>query len=88
MWPEMSCVVHILAYTIRTSLLLKFSFCFASLLQGRRYIFEFFVLSYTNLQFCFQIWPPCHRFGRPAPDLMAVHRFGHIATDLATMPQI
>ena len=44
MWPEMPCAVHILTYTIRTSLLLRFSFCFASLGQGSQFIFKFFVL--------------------------------------------
>ena len=95
MWPETTCAVHILAYTICTSLLLRFSFCFASLGQGRQYIFDFFVLLYTNLRFCFQIWPPCHRIGRRATDLAAVpqiqlpcHGFGRHATDLTAVPQI
>ena len=83
MWPETTCAVHILAYTICTSLLLRFSFCFASLGQGRQYIFDFFVLLYTNLRFCFQIWPPCHRIGRRATDLAAVPQIWLRSTDLA-----
>ena len=69
---------------------IQFLFCF-SLGQGRQYIFEFFVLLYTNFRFCFQIWPPCHRIGRLATYLAAVpqiwppcHTFGRRDTDWAT----
>ena len=79
MWPKMTCAVHILAYTIRTSLLLRFSFCFASLGQERLFISEFFVLLYTRFFF---------RFGRHATDLAACYRFRRHATDFATVPQI
>ena len=56
MWPEMTCTVHILADTIRTSLLLRFSFCFAPLEQGRQFEFLFFCTQTSAQMFRYNIF--------------------------------
>ena len=78
MRPEMTLAVHILAYTIRISLLLRSSFCFASSVQGRRFF----------LFCCTQIYNFVFRFGRFATDLAALPQIGRRATDLAFVSQI
>ena len=78
------CMVNVLPYTIKNSVLLEFSICFAFVRKRRQYLFEFFIFC-TQIIFVFrfghhakdlaampQVWPPCHRFGRQVTDLTAL----------------